>query len=341
MEKFIYSPERRVYVAVKRIDSEREKPSFSQAVASSMDASGEIGTSAKISSKFGWQIPNTTDGLKPTAHHNFIIKEHINSIQDRPNYAGNINAVEFKDIKNNYNYRYDGKLLEIIKTEDMANGKDSEFSTKSTVLWLGQYKDGENYTWLIMSGSPEGQLREYDSLVYKRRSGSGMSGIYKTLESLASGTGTINDQALEYDFVKNFGDMVDDGYTSGSYGDIPSYHDMLSIGSAYLRGNASTIFTCEHHGAIGMVNPEYPIVAKDSLLIEEESGGIVDKIIYARPYVVQDALEGDNNEYNDDRGMRDPSVLESYKMSKKYKLIFLAIFTVLIVISFFVGGALL
>lgn len=337
MEKFIYSPERRVYVAVKRINSEREKPSFSQAVASSMDASGEIGASAKISSKFGWQIPNTTDGLKPIAHHNFIIKEHINHIQDRPNYAGNITAVEFKDIKNNYNYRYDGKLLEIIKTEDMANGKDSEFSTKSTVLWLGQYKDGENYTWLIMSGSPEGQLREYDSLVYKRRSGSGMSGIYKTLESLASGTGTINDQALEYDFVKNFGDMLDDGYTSGSYGDIPSYHNKLSISSAYLRGNASTIFTCEHYGAIRMVNPEYPIVAKDSLLIEEESGGIVDKIIYARPYVVQDALEGNDSEYMDIEEMGESKILQFLKNSTRYKLVKSLLLILLVIISFLLG----
>ena len=340
MEKFTYSPERRVYVAVKRIEGEY-KPSFGHVVPSTIGASGSIGTSNKLSAEYGWQVPDTTNGLKPTAPNNSKIEEHINYIQDRPTYIGNITAVEFKDIKNNYNYRYDGKLLEIIKTEDMANGKDSEFSTKGTVLWLGQYKDGESYTWLIMSGSPEGQLREYDSLVYKRRSGSGMSGIYKTLESLASGTGTINDQALEYDFVKKVGDMLDDGYTSGSYGDIPSYHGKLAIGSAYLRGNASTIFTCEHYGAIRMVNPEFPIVAKESLLIEEESGGIVDKIIYARPYVVQDALEGDNNEYNDDRGMRDPSVLESYKMSKKYKLIFLAIFTVLIVISFFMGGALL
>lgn len=337
MEKFIYSPERRVYVAVKRINSEREKPSFRQAVPSSMDTSGEIGTSAKISSKFGWQIPNTTDGLKPTAHHNFIIKEHINHVQDRPNYAGNITAVEFKDIKNNYNYRYDGKLLEIIKTEDMANGKDSEFSTKSTVLWLGQYKDGENYTWLIMSGSPEGQLREYDSLVYKRRSGSGMSGIYKTLESLASGTGTINDQALEYGFVKNFGDMLDDGYTSGSYGDIPSYHNKLSIDSAYLRGNASTIFTCEHYGVIRMVNPECPIVAKDSLLIEEESGGIVDKIIYARPYVVQDALEGNDSEYIDIEEMGESKILEFLKNSTRYKLVKFLLLILLVIISFLLG----
>lgn len=336
MEKFTYSPERRVYVAVKRIEGEY-KPSFGHVVPSTIGASGSIGTSNKLSSEYGWQAPDTTNGLKPTAPNNSKIKGHINHIQDRPTYIGNITAVEFKDIKNNYNYRYDGKLLEIIKTEDMANGKDSEFSTKGTVLWLGQYKDGESYTWLIMSGSPEGQLREYDSLVYKRRSGSGMSGIYKTLESLASGTGTINDQALEYDFVKKIGDMLDDGYTSGSYGDIPSYHDELSIGSAYLRGNASTIFTCEHYGAIRMVNPECPIVAKDSLLIEEESGGIVDKIIYARPYVVQDALEGNDSEYIDIEEMGESKILEFLKNSTRYKLVKSLLLILLLIISFLLG----
>lgn len=327
MKKFIYTPENRVYVAVKRINSEYD-PSFTQAIPSTIDISANV-----TSSKLGYQIPNTTDGLKPTGPYNSIIKAHIDRIQDRSKYKGDITNIEFKDVKNNYNYRYDGKFLQIIKTPDMANGDDS-FSKDSIVLWLAQYKDGENYTWLVMSGSPGGQLREYDDLVYKRRSGSGMSGIYNTLKSLASGAGTINHQALEYDFIKKVGNIFGAGYTLGLFGDnIPSYDSRLSINSAYLIGKGSTIFTCEHHGAIQLVDIEYPIATKEALLNEGESGGIVDKIIYARPYVVQNALESDDKDKNDEESVAS----EFLERSTKFKVVFFLTLILFSIMSFMLG----
>lgn len=289
MDKFVYDPQRRIYVAARRINREAEGRSYS------VD-----GHTVKNLTKeaLGIKSDPVDTSSTPIGHLNRVVNYHIKNIQSRDDFKGNLAKVEFHDIANSNNYIYQGKLLQIIKTPDGANGSEV-FSEDNTVIWLGQYKDGDNYVWIVMTGTPNGQLRDFDELTYKGRSGSGLTGAYKALKSLSEGDLRllINEKMLSSSFVENIALMVsDEMLVKKEGGAFPirtrfrQERPIFGIHAGELI-HATVIFTVEEHGPIMMDMPDSksPIKTKESLLKDGESGGEVDRIIYARPYVIQNA----------------------------------------------------
>lgn len=288
MDKFIYDPQRRIYVAARRINREAEGRSYS------VD-----GHTVSNLFKGGLKKSDPVDtSSTPIGHLNKVVNYHIKNIQGRDDFKGDLTKVEFRDIANSNNYIYQGKLLQIIKTPDGANGSEV-FSEDNAVIWLGQYKDGDNYVWIVMTGTPNGQLRDFDELTYKGRSGSGLTGAYNALKSLSEGDLRllINEKMLSLNFVKKIAEMVSDEMLVKKEGGVfpirtrfRQERPIFGIHAAELI-HVTAIFTVEEHGPImkDMSDLKSPIKTKGSLLKEDEPGGEVDRIIYARPYVIQGA----------------------------------------------------
>ena len=288
MDKFIYDPQRRIYVAARRINREAEGRSYS------VDGH-TVNNFFKGDLKKSDPVDTSST---PIGHLNRVVNYHIKNIQGRDDFKGDLTKVEFCDIANSNNYIYQGKLLQIIKTPDGANGSEI-FSEDNAVIWLGQYKDGDNYVWIVMTGTPNGQLRDFDELTYKGRSGSGLTGAYNALKSLSEGDLRllINEKMLSLNFVKKIAEMVsDEMLVKKEGGAFPirtrfrQERPIFGIHAAELI-HVTAIFTVEEHGSImsDMSDLKSPIKTKGSLLKDGEPGGEVDRIIYARPYVIQGA----------------------------------------------------
>jgi len=289
VDKFIYDPQRRIYVAARRINREADGRSYS--------VDGHT-VNSLVKGALGAKSDPVDTSSTPIGQLNRVVNYHIKNIQGRDDFKGDLTKVDFPDVAKSNNYVYQGKLLQIIKTPDGANGSEV-FSKDNTVIWLGQYKDGDNYVWIVMSGTPNGQLRDFDELTYKGRSGSGLTGAYNALKSLSEGDLRllINEKMLSLNFVKKIAEMVsDEMLVKKEGGAFPirtrfrQERPIYGIHAAELI-YATAIFTIEEHGPIKMdlSDSESPIKTKESLLNDGESGGNVDRIIYARPYVIQSA----------------------------------------------------
>ena len=286
MDKFIYDPQRRIYVASRRIDREADGRSY-----------GVDGHT--VNNLFRGALEKKSDPVdvssKPISHLNRVVNYHIKNIQSRDDFKGDLTKVKFPDVANLNNYVYQGKFLQIIKTPDGVGVHGSEvFSGDNTVIWLGQYKDGEKYVWIIMTGTPSGQLRDFDYLTYKGRSGSGLTGVYNALKSFSDGdfSLTINERIFSSSFVENIALMVSDErlVSNKRHSPLPFHREDTNYGiHAAELIYASAIFTIQEHGSIDVSDLKYPVKTKKSLLKDNESGGEVDRIIYARPYVIQNA----------------------------------------------------
>lgn len=289
VDKFIYDPQRRIYVAARRINREADGRSYS--------VDGHT-VNSLVKGALGTKGDPVDTSSTPIGQLNRVVNYHIKNIQGRDDFKGDLTKVEFPDVANSNNYVYQGKLLQIIKTPDGANGSEV-FSKDNTVIWLGQYKDGDNYVWIVMSGTPNGQLRDFDELTYKGRSGSGLTGAYNALKSLSEGDSRllINEKMLSLNFVKKIAEMVSDKMLVKKEGGafpirtrFRQERPIFGIHAAELI-HVTAIFTVEEHGSImkDMSDLQSPIKTKESLLKDGEPGGEVDRIIYARPYVIQGA----------------------------------------------------
>lgn len=291
MDKFVYDPQRRIYVAARRISREAQ--------GRRLRVDGHT-LKNLVQGPLGVKSDPVDTSTKPIGQLNRVVNDHIKDIQDRDDFKGDLTKVKFPNIDKSNNYIYQGKLLQIIKTPDGPNG--SEVSSKdNTVIWLGQYKDGDNYVWIVMTGTPDGQLRDFDELTYKGRSGSGLTGAYNALKSLSNGDSRllINEKMLSLKFVTKIADMVSDKLLVEEENRALSIRPIrrlfperpiFSIHAAELI-YATAIFTIEERGSIevDLFDSKSPVKTKKSLLKDGESGGEVDRIIYARPYVIQNA----------------------------------------------------
>lgn len=291
VDKFIYDPQRRIYVAARRINREADGRSYS--------VDGHT-VNSLVKGALGAKSDPVDTSSTPIGQLNRVVNYHIKNIQGRDDFKGDLTKVDFSDVDKLDNYVYQGKFLQIIKTPDGPNGSEV-FSEDNTVIWLGQYKDGDNYVWIVMSGTPNGQLRDFDELTYKGRSGSGLTGAYNALKSLSEGDLRllINEKMLSLKFVTKIAEMVSDKLL------VKNENRALSIRPIRRRASerpiysihaaeliyATAIFTVEENGSIEMdlSDSKSPIKTKESLLNDGESGGNVDRIIYARPYVIQSA----------------------------------------------------
>lgn len=290
VDKFIYDPQRRIYVAARRINREADGRSYS--------VDGHA-VNSLVKGALGAKSDPVDTSSTPIGQLNRVVNYHIKNIQGRDDFKGDLTKVDFSDLAKLDNYVYQGKFLQIIKTPDGANGSEV-FSEDNTVIWLGQYKDGDNYVWIVMSGTPNGQLRDFDELTYKGRSGSGLTGVYTALKSLSDGELSlmVNEGILSSSFVENIALMVSDEMLVDKKSRalpiirerIDQERPIYGIHAAELI-YATAIFTIEEYGPIKMdlSDSESPIKTKESLLNDGESGGNVDRIIYARPYVIQSA----------------------------------------------------
>lgn len=283
MDKFIYDPQRRIYVAARRITREADGRSYS------IDGHTVNNFFKEL---LGKKSDPVDTSRTPIGHLNKVVNYYIKNIQYRDDFKGDLTRVDFPDLVNLNHYVYQGKFLQIIKTPDGVNGSEV-FSEDNTVIWLGQYKNGEKYIWIIMTGTPNGQLRDFDELTYKGRSGSGLTGVYEALKSLSSGefSSTINKSILSSSFVENIALMVsDERLVNKRHSPLPFLQENTNYGiHAAELIYASAIFTIQEHGLIDVSDLNYPVKTKESLLKDSESGGEVDRIIYARPYVIQGA----------------------------------------------------
>lgn len=334
MDKFIYDPQRRIYVAARRISRESQGRRFR--------VDGHTLKNLTQGS-LGVKSDPVDASTKPIGQLNRVVNDHIKDIQDRDDFKGDLTKVKFPDIDKSNNYIYQGKLLQIIKTPDGANGSEV-FSEDNTVIWLGQYKDGDNYVWIVMTGTPDGQLRDFDELTYKGRSGSGLTGAYNALKSLSEGDLRllINEKMLSLKFVAKIADMVSDKLLVKNEDRVLSIRPIrrriserpiFSIHAAELI-YATAIFTIEERGSIEMdlSDSKSPIKTKESLLKDGESGGEVDRIIYARPYVIQNASTDKETEEGIMKKLKHKAIISDW---------FLPILSTGLIVAAFIAGKLL